>query len=225
MRALILSDLHLGSPLFDDRAEIVYLITSNEFDEIILLGDIFDAWEKNFHSIMIEYKSIIDAIWSMSIEKKVVFVIGNHDPSMSEIIHHFPLVKLFDVYPFQNGVMIHGHQFDDLILKYSWLARFLFKFQWLSERLFKFNLKAYFRELYHSISMKKQKKYYNSLVLDIEKEAVEKYKQYKYVVMGHTHFPKMVKGEKTKYVNAGDWIHNRSYITYESEADDFQLVI
>ena len=58
----------------------------------------------------------------------------------------------------------------------------------------------------------RDKKYYNDLILDVEKNAVEKYK---HVVMGHTHFPKINKTDQHTYVNCGDWIHHGTYVEYD----------
>jgi hypothetical protein len=73
------------------------------------------------------------------------------------------------------------------------------------------NIKAFFRELFYSISAKKDKKYYPDLVSDIEIKLKEKYLPYGYVFCGHTHEPKIFEN----YVNSGDWVHNRTYIIYE----------
>ena len=73
---------------------------------------------------------------------------------------------------------------------------------------------------------KKQEKYYNDLVLDIEKESVRDYseKGYKNVVLGHTHLPKLVNDYyNIIYMNSGDWTHNKTYAKYIT--DDKRFVV
>ncbi len=43
MNVLVLSDLHLGSPLFNKTKEIMDLIRSDKYGSIILNGDILDG--------------------------------------------------------------------------------------------------------------------------------------------------------------------------------------
>jgi UDP-2,3-diacylglucosamine pyrophosphatase LpxH len=84
------------------------------------------------------------------------------------------------------------------------------------ERL-KLNIKAFFRELFYSVSAKRDKDYYIKLVGDIEKSLIKKYRpNYNYLVCGHTHLPKINKDAGVQYVNCGDWVHNRTYVIYDS---------
>lgn len=219
---LFISDLHLGSPLFDDEIVIVDLLQSPKYDEIVLVGDILDVWEDDIESILESNRAIVEAIHKASIDRPVTYILGNHDPDRETILKYLPLVGVCEEYLFGKGVVTHGHQFDDLIIKYSWLAKIVFYIHWVCERAFGINVKAYFRRLFYSLSAKKDKRYYNDLIIDVEKNAIEKYSDYDYVIMGHTHLPKIVSG-KTTYVNVGDWIHNRSYVIYDSSTNIFTL--
>lgn len=213
-KTLFLSDLHLGSPLFE-LGTICGLILSPEYERVFLVGDIFDVWEDGLTDIVRKNRTLVNAINIASKEKEVVYLIGNHDPLEEEVQQVLPQVKTCEEYEFDGGIIIHGHSFDESIIKYSWLAKFTFFFHWIFER-FGINLKAFFRNLYFSISNKRNKGYYKNLVLDIEEEAIKKYQyKYKFVLMGHTHFPRHV-FSTIEYINCGDWIYNRSWAWYEN---------
>ncbi len=50
MKILFLSDLHLGSPLFRRKAEILNIL-KDEYDKIIVVGDLLDVWYKSAYDI------------------------------------------------------------------------------------------------------------------------------------------------------------------------------
>ena len=51
--------------------------------------------------------------------------------------------------------------------------------------------------------------------------SVYKYK-YDYIIIGHTHLPKLIVEDDYIYINCGDWVHNKTYAIYED--GDFRLV-
>jgi len=214
MKILFLSDLHLGSPLFDHPKRVASLLHDN-YDIVFIVGDIIDEWEMPIHSIVSEYIELISILNSLS---NLVIIRGNHDPNIDKLQEIFPnaeVVKDYEIFVDNERIkIIHGHEFDDLILKYYWVAKLFFPFQWISERL-GYNIKGKIRDLLHSIAMKKQDAQYNDLVLEIEKRAVDEYYgEYTSVVMGHTHLPKLVIGDFT-YVNVGDWTDHSTYVLFE----------
>ncbi len=224
MKYLLISDLHLGSPLLENYRVLLNLLYSTSYDKIFLIGDIVDSWENNIEDIVEEpiAGSIISAINDVAKTKEVHYIMGNHDPGIAKVAEHFPYVKIVpDHLVLDDTIILHGHQFNKLILKHDFLAKILWPIQWTFER-FGWNPRAYFRDLYYSVASKRSQSRYGDLVLDIELAAVEKYKDYKTVIMGHTHFPKIIK-DSTTYVNTGDWIHNKSYIEYID--GDYILVI
>lgn len=221
---LVLSDIHLGSPLVHNKLELNKLLESDRYDTIVLNGDIFDIWEESFNKILLDNLEFVKIIHSLSIKKTVYFIIGNHDPYISEVKRLFPGMRVLDRLYLDDILIIHGHEFDNLVTKYLWFAKLLFIPNWISERLFHINLKAFFREFFYSVSNKQNKPYFNELINDIEKEAVGKYKnECRYLIMGHTHTPKIVEGEDCTYINCGDILHNKVCIEYD-EDKNFQFV-
>lgn len=213
MKRLLLSDLHLGNPLFKYELQLIKLLSSN-FDEIIVCGDILDTWESSIDKIISKYDFLINLFNN---HESVIIIHGNHDPNINQLQFIFNNCKVYNNYVYNNNIVIHGSEFDTLIIKYSYIARCLGYFNWIFER-FNLDVKSFFRELYYSISAKRQKIYYDSLVSNIEKSAVEKYsKEYKMIIMGHTHMPKII----NNYINCGDMIHNYTYII--DDDDKFEL--
>ena len=224
MKLLFISDLHLGSPLFQAESKLLSLL-SDSYDRVFILGDILDVWEADLESIVESNKRIINKINELD---NVVIVRGNHDPSIYKLSSIFNNAMVSRAYRYSvDGkimIMIHGDECDDLIVKYSWLAKLLFPIHWVCER-FGINLKGFFRTLYYSVAMKVDKKYYNDLVLDIEKDLVSKYKdKCDYLIAGHIHVPKIVEKSNITYINCGDWVYNETYIIYEDGVFKFNML-
>jgi len=217
MKTLIISDIHLGSPLVDKKNEVMNLMKLNKYDTIILNGDIFDVWEESFDNILLANFDFIKLLQKLSLDKTIYFIMGNHDPYISEIKKIFPeMIVLNELLIDEDILIVHGDQFDNLVTKYLWFAKLIFIPNWLCERIFHYNLKASFREFFYSIANKKDKPYYAKLVGDIEKEAVEFYKdKCRYLIMGHTHSPKRVDGKDISYINCGDIVRNKVCLEYD----------
>ena len=210
MNNLFISDLHVGSPLFDEHS-MVEKIKCGDYDRIFLVGDIFDVWQDDFDDILRNNENIVNAIREVSELKPIIYIVGNHDPSSEEIKKKFPSVQVCDFFELDGGIVVHGHMFDVFATKYSWIARFYFVFHWIFERL-GINLQI-FRDFFYSVSNKRDKDYYKNMVGDIENNAVKEYKsKYKFVVMGHTHWPKISEKDGFTYANSGDWIHNKTFM-------------
>jgi len=222
MKILFLSDLHLGSPLFKSHAEVLNLLYE-DYDKIFITGDLVDIWEDDLSKIVSKDSVIINRINELT---NVVIVKGNHDPSVIELESVFPGKEICYEYGANIGgkkaMITHGDEFDNLIRKYSWLAKILFPIHWCLERI-GVNAKWFFRELYYSVSVKINKTYYNDLVLNVEKELANKYRtDFHYLIVGHTHFPKITSENDFKYINCGDWTDHKSYVEYVD--DTFRLV-
>jgi len=225
---LYLSDLHLGNPLFNSEKEILNLLNDSRYEKITILGDIIDTWEAPVDTITKQHKHLINQINQRGKQGPVRIVRGNHDPNVFVMHSIFDMCRIFEDYREDDMLFIHGHEFDELITKYYWLAKLIFPIRWFLERI-GVNLLAFTRNLYHSVAAKKQDKKYNDLVLGIEKYAVKKYENgCNYLIMGHTHLPKLVlrdsdpdEPRKCDYINTGDWIHNCTYV--ERDGKDFKL--
>ena len=163
---------------------------------------------------------------------RITIVNGNHDPKKEEYQKLFPYCTVCDHYQsnnIPNTIFIHGDEFDYFIRDYSFLANSLFAIHYFFER-FGFNIRERLKYTYYSLASQKDKNYFTDLVTKIELETMTKYDEFKNVVMGHTHLPKIVnnindigKIQNRQYINAGDWVHTNSYCIYWHNLKKFKL--
>lgn len=215
---LLLSDIHLGSPLFKLEKQLISLLSDKKYERVFIIGDLIDEWEMDVGEILDKYKDVIDCI---NDSKKFIMIIkGNHDPSIDVLKAIFPGRAVYINYVINFGdkktILTHGHEFNFMITKTLSLTKLLFPFQLLSERL-GFNLNGALRDLYQSVASKIHHKKYNDLVFSMEKKAAEKYSEYDVIVMGHTHKEKLVKLPDNKfYVNTGSLVHYPVYTEFSN---------
>src|SRR5882672_10719776 len=113
---LILSDLHLGSEI--SRAEdAARMLKRNSFRRLVLLGDIFS--DLNFRRLTKEHWKFLSYIRKLSNPKRdieVVWVEGNHDQGLTNVMSHLVGVRVYEEYTWDFGgkrhLAVHGHQFD-----------------------------------------------------------------------------------------------------------------
>jgi UDP-2,3-diacylglucosamine pyrophosphatase LpxH len=117
---LVLSDLHLGSELSRAR-EALELLQSVSFRRLILLGDIF--CDLNFRRLTKKHWQFLSFIRKLSNPKRgkqVIWVEGNHDYGLSDVMSHLVGIPVYQEYTWESGgvrnIAIHGHQFDDFII-------------------------------------------------------------------------------------------------------------
>src|SRR5262244_1303861 len=113
---LILSDLHLGAETSHAR-EAMLVLKHSRFRRLILNGDIFA--DLNFARLKKEHWKFLGAIRKLSNPKRnveVVWVEGNHDLGLTNVMSHLVGVRVFQEYRWRyrglTHLAIHGHQFD-----------------------------------------------------------------------------------------------------------------
>jgi len=113
---LILSDLHLGADMSRAR-DAMRVLRETRYRRLILNGDIFA--DLNFARLKKEHWKFLGYIRKLSNPKRnieVVWVEGNHDHGLTNIMSHLVGVRVYQDYTWQyNGfrhIAIHGHQFD-----------------------------------------------------------------------------------------------------------------
>ncbi len=117
---LILSDLHLGSDM--SRAdEARRMLRQRRFRRLILLGDIFS--DLNFGRLTKQHWRFLSYIRKLSNPKRqveVVWVEGNHDHGLTDVMSHLVGIKVYQEYVWEYGglrhLAIHGHQFDRFVI-------------------------------------------------------------------------------------------------------------
>jgi len=117
---LIMSDLHLGSELSRAR-DAVKLLKRESFRRLILLGDIFA--DLNFGRLKKDHWQFLSTIRKLSNPKRgieVVWVEGNHDRGLAEMMAHLMGVRVYHEYKWDYAglkhLAVHGHQFDGFVV-------------------------------------------------------------------------------------------------------------
>src|SRR5207302_7388551 len=95
---LILSDLHLGSEISRAR-DAMHMLKQSSFRRLILLGDIFS--DLNFGGLKKELWQFLGYIRKLSNPKRqveVVWVVGNQDRGLSEVMSYLVGVNVYQEY-------------------------------------------------------------------------------------------------------------------------------
>jgi UDP-2,3-diacylglucosamine pyrophosphatase LpxH len=127
---LIVSDVHLGSNV--TRANELYNLLKSymvsdhnyRFRRLILLGDMFD--DMNFRRLRKYEWKMLGLIRKMTDEEsnaQVVWLRGNHDLELIDLMDHLVGTKVLEEYHWQVGAKrffaMHGDQFDRWVLIYQ----------------------------------------------------------------------------------------------------------
>lgn len=219
INTLIISDIHLGSDVARPKA-VKDLLMSYDFKRLILLGDIFDSL--NFSRLKKEHWNLLSYIRKLSNPEKkikVVWVEGNHDEGLSEIMSHLIGIKVYKEYYWiskgKKFLAIHGHQFD----------------RFLNENIIISSISSY---LYYKIQkydranqnisrfIKKRSKGWLRLSNKVADGALyyAKANEADIVICGHTHQSLYKEMDDIKYYNTGCWTDIPStYITIDNEGN------
>lgn len=214
---LILSDLHLGSDV--SRAEDArQLIHSIDFRQLVLLGDIFS--DLNFRRLTGAHWSFLSCIRKLSNPKRrkqVVWVEGNHDHGLSDLMSHLVGIPVYTRYVWEyqglRHLAIHGHQFDRFINRNILLSRFFEQFYYglqkvdsehnrmsgaldrLSTRWLRLGEKVAEGALAYAVAGRADR-----------------------IFCGHTHQANSIVRDGVAYFNSGCWIDQRAtYLTIDKE--------
>ena len=116
MRTLIVSDLHLGVPGRHPQAdgELCSLILRPGWDQIILLGDVFDLWSLPLRRIVKKHPTVIAIL--ASVECPIIYVPGNHDDAFKGLAQLNTWCVSWPTYRFCSGgkwfTAVHGDEYD-----------------------------------------------------------------------------------------------------------------
>jgi UDP-2,3-diacylglucosamine pyrophosphatase LpxH len=211
---IVVSDTHLGSEL-SRVGELIDVLHSWTFERLILLGDIFD--DLNFKRLRRIHWDFLSYIRQISKHKEVVWVEGNHDEGLVEVIPYLLGVKACKEYLWEyNGkryLAIHGHQFDDFIINNGTITEIACRVYRLAQRI---DTKGF----YVSRFLKKKSKIYLRLSNKVANDAI-RYGMSKgahYVFCGHIHQAMSVTIDGIQYLNSGCWTDRpANYISIDKD--------
>ena len=214
---LILSDLHLGAETSHAR-EATRVLKENRFDRLILLGDIFA--DLNFARLTKDHWKFLGFIRKLSNPKRnieVVWVEGNHDHGLANIMSHLVGVRVYQDYSWQYAglrhVAIHGHQFDGFQVSNVRLSKLGTS---LYLQLQKLDLKG--KPVARLIDRLNTRWLRMSTKVASGALAYARHHGADRIFCGHTHAAIHVERDGIHYYNCGGWVDSRlTYLTIDQE--------
>ena len=236
VRAMFISDVHLGmKPI--RVGQLIEFLRAHDADIIYLVGDIVDGWRlaKNWH-----WPAEYDVLVNQLLEKanagtRVVNLPGNHDEYLRENLGTYNGENEFvdrTIHTTATGktyLVIHGDQFDVVVMNAKWLAhvgdwgynfalRVNIAINWVRRRL---GLQ------YWSLSAWAKQKVKNavSVIGRFEEALVHEAKETGVhgVICGHIHFADMHDRLGIHYINTGDWVESCTAVA-ENHDGEFELI-
>ncbi|HEV2699813.1 MAG TPA: UDP-2,3-diacylglucosamine diphosphatase [Terriglobales bacterium] len=201
---IIISDLHLGSEV-SRASEALRMLKSASFNRLILLGDIFS--DLNFGRLKKEHWQFLGYIRKLSNPKRqieVVWVEGNHDHGLSDVMSHLVGIRVYDEYVWDfNGkrhLAVHGHQFDRFLTRNRVLSSFLSALH-LGLQKMSFGKKRMigFLERFDTAWLRLSSKVARGALAHARSLGAER------VFCGHTHEALSLQRDGVEYYNSGSW--------------------
>jgi len=214
---LILSDLHLGSE--NSRAkEAIRLLNSLEYRRLILLGDIFS--DLNFSRLTRDHWKFLGALRKLSNPKRhvqVVWVEGNHDEGLSNIMSHLVGIPVYQRYVWEHQgkrhLAMHGHQFDRFVSRNLLISR-------IGVEIYRYMQKMDTRNKFVTRHLDRFNTKWLRLTEKVASGAIAYAKQghIDRVFCGHTHVADARTKDGVQYFNSGCWVDVApTYITVSDE--------
>ena len=221
LRTVWISDVHLGTP--GCNAELLLdFLKSTECETLYLVGDIIDGWQlrKGWYWPT-RHNDVVRCILKKAKHgTRVVYVPGNHDEALRDFTGlNFGGVEVVDdiIHRTADGrdlLVIHGDQFDGVVLYARWLA-------FLGDHAYTLLLKLNqvvnaVRKLlglpYWSLSSHLKKKVKNAVQYVCSFEAAVAHAASERgadgVVCGHIHTAEIRQIGDVTYYNDGDWVES-----------------
>ncbi len=224
-RTVFLSDLHAGA-WGSKVGNATLFITRNEFEELHLVGDIFDFWAILRKIFWPEANNtFVQKVLRIARSgKNVYYEPGNHDEIMKRFdgydfgnvhvrVHHIHITKDGKRY-----LVTHGDQFDLVVSQAKWLAKIgavaYDKLIWLNHWVEIIRgwvgLPAWSFSKFIKHKVKRAVAYMN----DYEEALAQVARDYKCqgIICGHIHHPEDKMIGDIHYLNCGDWVESLSVV-------------
>ncbi len=210
---VIISDLHLGSDI-SRAGDALEFLQSVQFRRLVLLGDIFA--DLNFRRLTKEHWKFLGYIRKLSNPKhdvEVVWVEGNHDHGLAEVMSHLVGIPVYQEYAWEYAgkrhLAIHGHQFDSFAINNHRISRLG---QWIYLQLQKLDSRS--KQLARYLDRLNTR--WLRLSAQVAQGALSYAKQgnAERIFCGHTHEPLALRRDGVEYYNSGAWVDfTCTYIT------------
>ena len=205
MKRLIISDTHIGSKFYK-KEELLRLLQTKTYDQLILNGDIIDFLKGPTFTT-----TALDILRAIDPSKEIIYVVGNHDTAVSELIDQtFLNIKFVKEYCFEDAGrkfrVEHGDKYETGLIHRRYMMKIISIFQDIIERTSGLDLSTWLTNL--KLKKRKLKRLWDILEGNDDVDAL---------IVGHTHLPEVLiwidENEKIKtYVNTGDWVQHATYV-------------
>ena len=201
---IIISDVHLGSPVSRSK-QLIEMLETFKFNRLILLGDIFD--DLNFKRLSGTHWKFLSYLRKISNPEKnieIVWVEGNHDEGLSDIISVIIGIPAFTEFQWENEgkniLAIHGHQWDRFLNENVLISKIAASVYLGIQRFGKTKQRI-------SRFVKRRSKRWLRLSGKVASGAIDyaKNKNADVVICGHTHHIYEKEDKGVKYYNSGCW--------------------
>jgi UDP-2,3-diacylglucosamine pyrophosphatase LpxH len=197
--------------------EALRLLQENNYRRLILLGDIFA--DLNFGRLKKEHWKFLGYIRKLSNPKRqveVVWVEGNHDHGLAQIMSHLVGVRVYREYQWNyqglRHIAVHGHQFDDFSVSNVHLSYWFGTLLYLQLQKWDSKNKTLTRFLdrLNTRWLRLSSKVADGAL------AYARHCKAQRIFCGHTHAALHKHGEGADYYNCGAWIDEHlTYITVD----------
>jgi len=199
---IIISDIHLGSPLCQAK-ELSEFLQQIRVKQLILAGDIFD--DLKFNRLHHWHWEVLSRLRKISDHCRVVWIRGNHDTVSAPTLSHLLGVHVRNNYTWvshgKRFYVVHGDRWDTIIYRHRRTTEFL---TWIYNALMRINgsttLKA-------SRWIKRRAKLLtrNCSAIQFGAVAFARKKQIDAIFCGHTHMASLGFVDEILYGNDGTW--------------------
>ncbi len=209
MKAIIVSDLHIGTRYFRAQHFRNFLKNLPKEYDLILNGDVTNEIDETFNQV---HQQVLELIRQESFRRKVVWIRGNVD-------HNFEFSEpgkiIFKrIYTIGDHLLVtHGDTFDKIRPKMRFIFELLDRVRRMWERLGGMQLSG-------PQFARKLEGLYKPYRKTIMQNAVCYAKEHGFdvVVCGHTHYPEDRTVDGIRYINTGGWTEQQSfYLLVENE--------
>lgn len=214
-----MSDIHIGFK-FSRANDAIYVLENEEYDRLILVGDIFDIenmmkrpyWDEH-------HTAFLKKVLKIARKKEVIYVIGNHDYPLyylQEYTDKLAKIYICREYEYVSGdkkiTCVHGDQFDSVSHRLQAVGDFFYNIL-LHLNGVVAKIRSVFGMKYWSISKWCKDKVKNTInkAFSIE-DKLRKLNNSDVVVYGHTHMPYV----SDELVNTGTFVEIATYVIEEN---------
>jgi UDP-2,3-diacylglucosamine pyrophosphatase LpxH len=208
MKAIVVSDLHIGSRYFLMQNFAQFLNNVPEDVDFILNGDIINNPYERLDSAD---RQILDSFRDMSLRQKVVWVKGNHDNGY--VTGNFGKIQIKQHHALQKRLFItHGDFFDDVMPRSQ---IFIKAFKMMHD----LRVKLGARPVHVAQYAKRWNRFYAYLRKNVMLNAVNyaAANGFEAVTCGHTHFIEEHFINGIRYLNTGAWTEQPNYYLYVTD--------